>query len=211
MNYVYDVLLNYNKVLYEFYEWNLNDDIIHIRKIPLIKISSSSLLEIKKNKIKINDLFKEQIKNKTEVFSKSKNNYYNYSCLFCDGMDVVGLTFDKEGNSLLKTKMLIDEEMEVLEVCERLVEKEIEYIIIKEDKLQPLKTRLETEMDDYIRKEIKKITDIEKLKYLYYECFNELEYDKNLILLRINQELDDNWTKIATTLYNFFKLIGVKK
>ena len=52
MNYIYDVVLNYNENLYEFYDWNLNDDIIHIRRIPLIKIKRKSLLEIIKTKIK---------------------------------------------------------------------------------------------------------------------------------------------------------------
>jgi|BioPla2DNA2_1021312.scaffolds.fasta_scaffold02990_6 hypothetical protein len=35
--------------------------------------------------------------------SKTKNNYYNYSCLFCDGMDVIGVAFDDKGISKIKT------------------------------------------------------------------------------------------------------------
>ena len=211
MNYIYDVLLNYNKNLYEFYEWNLNDNITHIRKIPLIKIKSSSLLDIKNNKVKISDELKEQIKNRTEVFSKTKNNYYIYSCLFCDGIETVSLIFDNNGISTFKSKMLIDEEMEVIEVCDRILEKEISYNIIKEEISVPFKTRFELEKDLYIKKEIRKINDIEKLKYLYYECFNEFEQDKNIILSRINDELNCNWDKISNVLYDFFKLTSIKK
>ncbi|MDD2181076.1 MAG: hypothetical protein PHW32_01770 [Bacilli bacterium] len=211
MNYIYDVLLNYNKNLYEFYEWNLSDNITHIRKIPLLKIKSSSLLTIKNNKIKIGDELKEQIKNKTEIFSKNKNNYDSYSCLFCDGMEAVAIAFDNDGISIFKSKMLIDEEMEVLEVCDRIVEKEITYNVIKEEILKPFKTRFELEKDSYIKKEIKKINDIEKLKYLYYECFNEIEQDKNIILSRINDELNNSWDEISNILYDFFKLTSIKK
>lgn len=107
--------------------------------------------------------------------------------------------------------MLIDEELEVLEVCERSAEKEVEHMIIKEENLLPFKTRLEQELDYYVRKEMKKVNNMEKLKYLYYECFNEVESDKNVILSRINKELVDNWDKIIHVLYNFFKLTSIKK
>ena len=52
MNYIYDILLNYNKKLYEFYDWNLSDSIVHIRKIPIFKISTNQLIDLVNNKIK---------------------------------------------------------------------------------------------------------------------------------------------------------------
>lgn len=211
MNYIYDVVLNYNENLYEFYDWNLNDDIIHIRRIPLIKIKRKSLLEIIKTKIKINNNFKNQIKNKTEIFSKNKNNYLNYSCLFCDGINVIGVVFNQEGLSIQKTKMLLDEEIEVLDICEGLIEKEIEYQVIKEEKINNFKTRLELEKQLYIENEIKKIINIEKLKYLYYECFNKIETNQEIIISHINHSLKKDWDKISPILYNFFKLTSIKK
>ena len=39
MNYLYDILLNFNLRLYETYEWERNDQITHIRKIPFFKIN----------------------------------------------------------------------------------------------------------------------------------------------------------------------------
>jgi len=33
MTYIYDILLNFKDDLYEFYDWNKTDNIIHIRKI----------------------------------------------------------------------------------------------------------------------------------------------------------------------------------
>ena len=70
MNYVYDVLLNFQKEYYEFFEWNIEDEITHIRKIPIFKISDSDYNTLKKAKIKISNNFINKINNKTEVYKK---------------------------------------------------------------------------------------------------------------------------------------------
>ena len=46
MNYVYDILLNFNEIGYYFYDWNGNDNILHIRKIPIFKIDSKTLKKV---------------------------------------------------------------------------------------------------------------------------------------------------------------------
>ena len=40
MKNVYDILVNFKKRAYEFYEWNKEDDIEHIKVIPSFKESS---------------------------------------------------------------------------------------------------------------------------------------------------------------------------
>ncbi len=211
MNNIYDIVLNFNKNLYEFFEWSLSDDIIHIRKIPLIKVNSKNLLEIKNNKIKLCNSMLNKIKFKTELFTKLKTEQFAYSCLFCDGTSVLGIIFNKNGVSKLKSSMLLDEEMEVLDFSIRLEEKDIDYKIIKQENMNEFMTREEKEIDDYIRVEINKITNVEKLKYIYYECFDEIEHDENEIIKKINNELQHNWMEISAKLYNFFKLTSINK
>ena len=46
MNYIYDVLLNFNDKLYEFYDWNKSDDVKHVRRVPIFKISTKQFLDI---------------------------------------------------------------------------------------------------------------------------------------------------------------------
>ena len=46
MNYIYDIILNFQERIYDFYEWNKTDVITHIRKIPVFKISSKDLYNI---------------------------------------------------------------------------------------------------------------------------------------------------------------------
>ena len=33
MNYIYDIVLNFNKDYYEFYEWKKSDKVINVKKI----------------------------------------------------------------------------------------------------------------------------------------------------------------------------------
>ena len=55
MNYIYDVILNFQKEYYDFYEWNKNDNIYHMRKIPIIKINNKQFFEIKNNTIRFDE------------------------------------------------------------------------------------------------------------------------------------------------------------
>ena len=48
MNYIYDITLNFNKNnLYEFYEWKEEDDAEFILKIPMFKVSTEDIVNIK--------------------------------------------------------------------------------------------------------------------------------------------------------------------
>ena len=38
MEYIYDIVLNFNDCYYEFYEWNSKDKIINVKKIPVYRI-----------------------------------------------------------------------------------------------------------------------------------------------------------------------------
>ena len=59
MIYTYDILLNWTKDtrLKEFYEWNLEDDLEHIKKIPIIRVKNIMLKDLLTSKIKINEKF----------------------------------------------------------------------------------------------------------------------------------------------------------
>ena len=70
MNYIYDILLNFNTSLYDFYEWNDNDDITHIRKMPVFKVNTQMIEDIKHHKIEVESKFLNKIKSKTEMFQK---------------------------------------------------------------------------------------------------------------------------------------------
>ena len=62
MIYTYDILLNWTKEerLKDFYEWTLEDDLEHIKKMPIIRIRESLLKDLLTSKIKIDKSFIKQ-------------------------------------------------------------------------------------------------------------------------------------------------------
>ncbi len=207
MNYIYDILLNLNQHAYEFFEWELNDNIVHVKKTPLIKIKSEDLINFKNNKVQVTDAFLDIIKFKTNFFGKLN---YDYLCLFSDGRIVMGVVFDNDGNNVLKSHLLLDEEMEILDILDIIVYKDIEYQIIEYSDTTLL-TRNQLDINNYIKKELYNINEIEKLKYIHYECFNNNECSIHKIKDKLFLELKENWDSIAYRLYDVLKLTSPNK
>ena len=61
MKYIYDILLNYNERLYEFYEWEDNDYFDYVKKIEVIKVSKDTIKDIIKNQIMIDSELVKQL------------------------------------------------------------------------------------------------------------------------------------------------------
>lgn len=213
MNYVYDVLLNFNKELYDFFDWNSSDIISHIRKILLFRVNNQVMNNLKNNYIMINQDFLTKISNRTEMFTSQNVKIINYACLFTNGLEVIALKFDKNGLVMHKSRLLVDEEEEVLDSINDLEEYDLKYKVLNSMPINYFKTRKEREIEKFIDKKLKEITndDTEKLRYLYYECFNKREDNIDKIILKINTELKNNWDSFYDKVYNFFKLISAKE
>lgn len=173
MNYIYDILLNFNETLYEFYDWNKNDNIKHIKKIPIIKANSETLNVIKTNQVKFEKQFLNDIYNKTEIFHSRKNKNIEYACLITDGIEIIGICVNKK---TFYSRLLLDEEIEILDVAQHINEKNIDVKVMKKNNIEEFKTRKQLEDINKAKSELKKIineNNHEKLKYLYYECFDK--------------------------------------
>lgn len=214
MSYIYDILLNFNETYYDFYEWNISDNIKHIRKIPLFKINNKDLINLKNNKVKIDMNFLNKIKNKTEIFSNSKIENFEYTTLFCNDEVVIAITFDNNGYSEKYSSLLIDELYEVLETADDLKETNINYSIIDKNKENNFLTRKDYECYKYITKQLKKLEsedNTSKLEYLYYECFGKMEKDIKKIIDKLNNEITNKWDFFNQKIYDFFQMTSVKK
>ena len=78
MNYIYDVLLNFQTEYYDFFEWNQNDNIYHMRKTPIIKINKKRLNELKNNIVKFDDDTLNIINSKSERFKQNNISKLKY-------------------------------------------------------------------------------------------------------------------------------------
>ena len=95
MNYIYDIYLNFNNTLIDFFDWNKNDKLTHIKKTPIFKINSNNFKILCSNKVKVDTTTLNQIENKTEVWKDKRG--IKYCCLFCTDSSIICIKFDKNG------------------------------------------------------------------------------------------------------------------
>jgi len=187
MKYIYDIVLNFNDEFYDFFEWNMDDNVDYIKRIPIFKVSNKAIKNLKNNKVIIND-FIDSIVDKTEIYMKNGIGIIEYACLFCSDDEVIAIEFNYKGISIFKSDLLIDEALDIIEYCKKIKSIRLNYKIIAEDK-KNFMTREEVKMINFIKMELRNIVksnNIDKIKYLYYECFNKI--DNNIIKMGIDLE-----------------------
>ena len=176
MNYIYDITLNFNKNnLYEFYEWKDEDEVEFILKIPVFKVSYEDFISIKNNDIIVSKNFLNLILDKTEVYAPNSIKIIKYSCIFACEKSVVALEFDSDGKSYMKSNISVDEE-------ERETQK---YLLNKIEKML-------------------KNNEDSKLKYIFYEIYNEKTDDVDRIyskLVNITKNKDSKFIKLKDLIY----------
>lgn len=200
MHYIYDIYLNFNEYLYDFFDWNKNDKLVHIKAIPIFKITEENIKNIMNYNIKIDKKYLNDVYNKATIWNKS-DKYKSYA-LFCDKNNVIALEFDENGKSINKSSLLVNEELEILETTYKLKTTNIEFKILDQTK-NLLKTRKQIKEENFINEELKNI-DNKKLDYIYFECFGKHEKNRKLIFDKL-LNLSRN-SKTYKNLYNILKL-----
>lgn len=198
MVYVYDIILNFNDELIEFFEWNDNDDIKYVKRLPLFKVEDSLIYDILENNIIFSDEFINQIKNKT-IYYDNKNN--NYQAVMLSNQDIA-IAILLKNNSYKYSRLLLDEEYEVLNIVSKLGVTKIDYFIkskrIKNNNL----TREELKIKNILLNEINYLYNnnkLDKLNYYYYEYFKQVNNNKEEVYKELKDSLntiDDNHLKI---------------
>ena len=82
-------------------------------------------------------------------------------------------------------------------------------ILIKKNIISDLKTRLDMEKEQFILNEIKALKDNkknDKLKYIYYDCFDKKEESVSKIIDEIKLKLKQNNFDIRNKLYDLLKI-----
>jgi hypothetical protein len=193
MIYIQDIILNLNNDFIEFFEWNNNDYLTHIRKIPIFKINKDELYKLIKYNIIQNQNFLDSIKNKCHTFSKIK---HEYLFLACTEEKVIAVLTNKYGEIKCLSDLLIEEEDDILEDISK-------YPFIN------LSIQTKNQIDTkFITRNNK-----DKIKFVY-NCLNSITTDLyEYLCLELNIDtIDDeiilnNYNKM----YNFFNLIHNKK
>lgn len=205
MNYIYDIYLNLNNTLYDFFDWNKSDKLIHIKKIPIYILDEDGLKFIINNIVKIDNPLLNSIKNKTTLWNQNDN--ISYCSLFSDCNTIIAVEFNKSGISIKKSFLLVDEELEILESISTLKPKNINFELVKKDETL-LKTRKQIKDENFVDKELKNI-DSNKLNYIYFECFGKKENNEKIIINNIKKLSKNSIT--YKNLYSILKLTSKTK
>jgi len=188
-----------------FYEWDKEDKIEQIKKIPLIYIDNKKYIEILTNIVEFDKGFLLEIKNKTKL---KQNNYLLYATIFSDGKNSFACELNEEGITISKSSILLEDELNINEFIYGVEKKDINYKIINKDMINK-ETRQEIKIKKLLKLEINnmyKNKEYSKLKYIYLEWFNELLDNMEEIYNKMLNKLNNRITEKEYEIYELIKI-----
>ena len=202
MNYIYDIVLNFQNNYYQFFEWNRTDKIKNINKIAVYHVSDQDILDLTNNKIIIDNTFLNKLK---EDNKKNKK----LMCLVSNQSQTIGLLFSNDGVLLKRSSLMFEEETEVNNYVKDLPLTKIDYI--KNEKQESSnRLRIEKEKKDRLIEYIKNTSNELTLKYLYYEYFKEECTNLDTIKETLINVMESEWNKNKSTLYKTISILTKK-
>ena len=204
MNYIYDIVLNFNKEYYSFYEWNRKDNIINVKKIPLFLVDNECFNIMKYDNVCVSKDFINVIRDKTYTYTRSK---LGISCLVSNNKEVIAVLFNDNGNLIKRSSLMLDEEEEVLDEIENDSLYKISIIKRRKVNIENVNRNIK-EKKDFLIKYINKETNDINLKYLYYDYFEKDENNIKTIKSDLIKEIKNNWNKRFDSFYNTVKIFS---
>ena len=205
MNFIYDIVLNFNKDYYDFFEWNKKDSIVNIKKIPLFIVNNDIFNSMKYDSVSVNTNFIDSIRDKTYTYNRQK---IGNTCLLSNGKQVIGVLFNDKGDLIKRSSLLLDEEEEVLDEIYSNEVTDIEIVKIKKGKCADNENRVQKEKKDFLIRYINREKNDTNLKYLYYDYFEKDEDDSSVIRETLINEIKNNWNKKFDSFYETVKIFN---
>ncbi len=203
MNYIFNIHLNFNKMYFDFYEWNDNDEILNIKKIPIVRTDSNTFKTMISNKIKLEQKELNNIDKKTELSNKD---FKLNGLIITDNKNVIALKFDHYGNKVMMSSFNLEDEYNILHNSNKLKEQKIEFKILHKNNYI-FETRQEVSQKEYLLKTIATLP-FDTLKYIYYECFNKEENNHQTMKKNIIKQIHQNNFILNNKIYNILKPIS---
>lgn len=209
MIYIYDLTLNFNDRLYDFYDWKETDNITHYRKIPLIKLSDKKYDKFLNNKVQVDEELLSLVRDKAQQYKGRMLKTVKYVFVLTNGFDAFAVMLDDGGTSVKKSKLVIGEELEIIDLANNLKVKDVSFNIVCKDNFVNKFTRDE---EVIINGVVSKINDhkdnLELLKYLYYEWNNKIYVGKSCyddLIKDITSQYSDKLNKLNEILNLYVK------
>ena len=193
MDYIYDIVLNFQNNYYDFFEWKQSDKVINVKKILVYKTTDEEYLNLKYNEVILDN---RELPKQAKMF------------LITNGSEVMAILLDDYGKVIKKSSLLFDEADEVLDDKDLI--KELQLIYKKNiPKNHISQSRIITEKTKFLEKYFSKIdinNDEYLLKYIYYDIYNKDENNINLIYEELKLLIKTDIDKI----YNSIKKVNVE-
>ena len=205
MDYYYDILLNFQERYCMFYEWDENDALDYVKKIPLLHVSAKAFEDLRQKKIKVEKEFLSAIENKTKL---KQNNYLKYTAIFSDGKNSLAIEFDDAGYTLNKSSLTLEDELNINEFTYNVSLEKIDYKVIDSDEVVK-ETRQEAKVKKILRLEIDNMyqsKNYSKLKYIYLEWFSKLKNNPEEMYEEMLKKLEGKLTEKEYNIYELIKL-----
>ena len=198
MIYIYDILLNFNRCLYNFYEWDKKDNIKLFKKIPMFRVSKELINYIFNKEVKVDKSFVNIIKDKSFVYEDENVTSIKNTCILTDTNEVIALLFSDSGRVIKKSRLYISDEVEVLELSTNLKELILDYKVIKNNDYS-VSYRYYSGIDNRLYSVIDKIDNNDLILYLGYDLFKKNNVDKNeLKKLIFDSDIDSRIKYLST-------------
>ena len=192
MNFYYNLTLNFNAL--KFYEWSFEDNLIEIKKIPIIRVKENVLVNLCKYNGDINIECLKTIKNKTAYKEDGKIKTIMYAALFTDTKFCVAIIFDMNGCIKKRSFLLLEDELNIIEIGYSIKKEKIEFS--KKEMINYNQYyKQEEEMKVAILKEIENAysnKDNSRLMYYYLEWFKKNCTNINTIYNKIKERVNSS-------------------
>ena len=202
MNYIYDIVLNFQDNYYQFFEWNRKDKIKNISKIAVYRVDDDDLLDLTYNDVIVDNIFLNDLK-------EANKKYKKIMCLVSNTNQTIGLLFNEEGKIIKRSSLLFEEETEVNYFAKELPTTKINYIE-NTKKIKNNSLRLEIEKKSKLIKFISNIDNPILLKYLYYEYFKEECNNTSKIKNTLLKIVEEEWNINKNKLYSLIDILTKK-
>ena len=205
MDYYYDLYINFLENYCMFYEWDEDDNLEYVKKIPLVHVDAKTYLNFRSKIVKVDASFLKTILNKTKL---KDNTILKYAALVSDGKNSMALEFNDEGETISKSSLILDDEININEFMYNISVTKIDYEVIKKDKIIK-ETRQEAKIKKILKLEILNMyqnKEYSKLKYIYLEWFDKLIDKPEVMYSEMLKKLKGNLGSKEYAIYELIKL-----
>lgn len=204
MNYYYDVVLNFFDTNVYFYEWDSLDNIEYYKRVPLFQVNSKTLKDFINNNVIVDKVFLDSIKDK----AKKKDDCPSYIAIFADRNGCIALEFDEEGNSIARSFLKTEDDLNICEILYTVDLYKINYrtrdVVSYNNNLrveERIRLIIKTEVNSLYKKQ-----DYVKLKYLFMEWFEKNPKDNETMYQSMIKKLDNKIGDNEKKIYDLIKL-----